>query len=211
MITSYATLVSAIAGWLNRSDLTARIPEFIQLAEAMFDREIRYSGMIVQDVVDDGVDELYEDLPSDFLELVAIWFETNPVVHPKYRTPAVLEEIRSANAGAQGTPEFYTIVGNRIKFDRIPTGAPVMYLESYARFPKLNGSDPTSNALLDINPDIYLYGALMSAEPYLKNDPRLATWTALYQNARDALHRADKRGQQSPAPLVIQSTRPAFS
>lgn len=208
-ITNYTELKASIASWLNRSDLTTVIPDLITLAEAQFRREIRFWGMIAQDVVSAGVDELYEALPGDWLELRAIWFETTPIVRPEYLTPAALETWRSNNQGAQGTPEHYTLVGNRIKFDRIPTGHPVLYLESYVALPALSGSN-ASNVLLDTNPDIYLWGALMMAEPYLKNDPRLATWTALYQSARDALHKADKRSQASPSPLLMRPARPAF-
>ena len=40
-ITTYAELKSAAANWLVRGDLTARIPEFISLAEARINRVVR--------------------------------------------------------------------------------------------------------------------------------------------------------------------------
>lgn len=211
LFSTYADLKTAVADWLNRSDLTAKIPDFIRLAEVMFEREIRWRGMIAQDVVSAGVDEQFESLPSDYLELKSIWFNTNPVVRPQYCVPSVLEDWIASNPGAQGTPQQYTLLGDRIKFDRIATGAPVLYLETYVKVPYLNDSTQTSNALLAAAPDIYLYGTLMVAEPYLKNDPRLATWTALYQSHRDKLHLADKHAQAGPSPLVMRSKRPAFS
>lgn len=210
LFATYADLKTSIANWLNRGDLTSRIPEFIRLAEAMFNRDIRWRGMAVEDVVTDGITAQYEDLPADVLELRAIWFATDPVVRPVYRTPAVLEDWIAANPGAQGTPAQYTILGSRIKFDRVPTGAPVLHMESLAQIPALSDSQ-TSNALLEAHPDIYLNGSLMQAEPFLKNDERLPVWTALYQNAVQALHKADKRSQASPAPLIIQPRRGAFS
>ena len=39
-ISTFAELSTAAANWLDRSDLTDRIPEFIALAEARFNREI---------------------------------------------------------------------------------------------------------------------------------------------------------------------------
>ena len=40
-ITNYTELKSSLADWLNRSDLTTVIPDFITLAESQFNREIR--------------------------------------------------------------------------------------------------------------------------------------------------------------------------
>jgi hypothetical protein len=40
-ITTYAELQAAAANWLVRGDLTARIPEFITLAEARLNRVLR--------------------------------------------------------------------------------------------------------------------------------------------------------------------------
>ena len=39
-ITTYATLQTAIANFLARSDLTAQIPDFITMAEARMNREL---------------------------------------------------------------------------------------------------------------------------------------------------------------------------
>jgi hypothetical protein len=40
-ITTNAELESALAGWLDRSDLTARIPDFVTLCEARVNRKLR--------------------------------------------------------------------------------------------------------------------------------------------------------------------------
>ena len=40
-ISTFAELKTAAANWLDRSDLTDRIPEFIALAEARFNRILR--------------------------------------------------------------------------------------------------------------------------------------------------------------------------
>ena len=44
-IGTYAELQTAVANWLDRDDLTARIPEFITLAEARFNRLLRLRSM----------------------------------------------------------------------------------------------------------------------------------------------------------------------
>ena len=47
-ISTKAELHTAVANWLNRSDLTDRIPEFISLAEAGFNRNLRVRDMLVK-------------------------------------------------------------------------------------------------------------------------------------------------------------------
>ena len=44
-ISTFAELKTAAANWLDRSDLTDRIPEFIALAEARFNRVLRIRDM----------------------------------------------------------------------------------------------------------------------------------------------------------------------
>ena len=44
-IGTYAELQTAVANWLDRDDLTARIPEFIALAEAKMNSNLRISLM----------------------------------------------------------------------------------------------------------------------------------------------------------------------
>ena len=44
-INSYSSLQTAVANWLDRSDLTDRIPEFIDLAEARINRALRVTFM----------------------------------------------------------------------------------------------------------------------------------------------------------------------
>ena len=40
-ISTYAELKSAVATWINRSDLTIQIPDFISLTEANMNRTLR--------------------------------------------------------------------------------------------------------------------------------------------------------------------------
>ncbi len=44
-ISTYAELQTAVGNWLNRADLTARIPEFIELFEARVKRDLRVRQM----------------------------------------------------------------------------------------------------------------------------------------------------------------------
>jgi hypothetical protein len=187
-VTDYATLTQAIKDTLNRDEFDTHIPMFIQDAESMFNREIRYRGMLVRDeMVLPSTDTAYENLPGDYLELKSLFFDTTPIVVPKYLSPQAMHRFRAQHPGLAGTPLWFSLVGIQILFDRTATGSPKLQISSYVKIPSLNDTTQTSNALLSDASDLYKYGCLMQAEVFLKNDPRLATWTALYQNARDSL------------------------
>ena len=77
-LVNYSDLKTSIADWLNRSDLTATIPDFITLAESGFNKEIRNRKMIKRATA--TIDSQYSAVPSDWLQTVDFVIETNPVV-----------------------------------------------------------------------------------------------------------------------------------
>ena len=79
-INTYSTLQTAVANWLDRNDLTDRIPEFISLAEATFNRTLRLRAMetTVSDTTPSGSKE--DALPSGYLQMREIHLTTSPVI-----------------------------------------------------------------------------------------------------------------------------------
>lgn len=209
-IVDRGTLLTAVAAWLNRSDdteLQDYLPTMLQLAEAQFDRDIAWRHMVVRDTT--TADQRIEQLPDDFQELISIHFPGDPLVIPEYVTLDQLDKIRAANSGLSGTPRYYSIVGNNLHFDRTP-GAPgvAMELVSRVQVPPLSGAaDNQGNRLLEEHPDIYLFGTLLQAEAYLKNDERLTVWGTLYGAATAGLRKKDRKVKHGPGPLVIRSRR----
>ena len=65
-LTTYTELKAAIADFLNRDDLTTSIDDFIRLAEAQMNREVRHWDMEKRAVA--ALDTQYTALPTDFVE-----------------------------------------------------------------------------------------------------------------------------------------------
>lgn len=182
-ITTYSELRTAVADWLNRTDLTAVIPSFISLAEAQFQRDerLRTRDSIVRATA--TLDEQFEALPADYIEMVN--FQVNdqqPFGRLQFLTLNQMDEYKRSFS-SPGVPKYYTIVGNQIEMLPIPA-APGYQGEMtyYAKIPALSDSNPT-NWLLTKNPDVYLYGTLVQTAPYLKDDERVGTWANLYERA----------------------------
>jgi hypothetical protein len=199
-ITNYSDLKTTIASYLARSDLTAQIPDFIQLAETRLRRELRIRQMLkvvtTATVAGDGTVEL----PSDYLQMRDLHMNTNPIQTLGYQSPSNF--YRNTNAAISGVPLQYTVLAQEFQFAPIPDGIYTLQMIYYATPPYLTTSN-TSNVFLANCPDLLLYGALGEAEPYLMNDARLQTWAAMYDRALTALTVSDDQGEYGGSPLSI--------
>jgi hypothetical protein len=171
-ITTYAELQTAIENWLDRDDLTDRIPEFITLAEARFNRVIRAPDMLTRNDAF-TVDGQYETLPTGFLEASRIALSTSPVTLLEYVTPQEMTEVRSHTRSSSGKPAYYTVTGGSFEFLPTPGSS---YTASILYYAALTPLASGVNWLLTSHPDVYLFGALVEAEPYVRNDERLPLW-----------------------------------
>jgi hypothetical protein len=204
-ITTYAQLQTATANWLDRTDLGARIPEFIELAEANFNRVIRQPDMIAKND-SFAIASRYTTLPSDTLEIVRIVIDLTPVIVLEYMTPEEISERRIV-MNATGKPYYFTTVGgstNQLEVLPSPDSSYTSSIVYYTRIAALTDS-ATSNWLLAAHPDIYLFGTLVEAEPYLKNDERMPMWTARLDKALNDLKLQGERERHTASGLRMRS------
>ena len=216
-INTYATLQTAVANWLDRSDLTDRIPEFIALAEARMNRTLRLSMMLnVDETTLGGAATLVAGtrdyaLPSGYLQMVDFHLRTSPITPLSYLTP---ENMNRMWAGSQGgKPLAYTIfadnsTGTPIKKVRLgpsPASAYDYSIMFYKKIDALSVANTTEQMLTD-NPDIYLYGALLEAEPFLMNDQRVQLWATAFQESVRALQEQDNKDRHSGSAMRVMNT-----
>jgi len=199
-ITTYAELQAAVADWLNRQDLTATIPNFISLAEAQLNRELRHRKMITRATL--TVDAQYENQPADFLETVRFQLNTNPITPLVYETPEQILEDSQAYV-TSGQPMFFSTIGTQFQFLPVPDASYSAELMYYAQIPSLSVSN-TSNWLLTEAPDVYLYATLIQSAPYLKEDERIGTWAGIYQRLLADLKVSDERARIGSSKLVAR-------
>ena len=186
-ITTYAELKSSIANWLNRDDLTSVIPDFISLTEAGINRDLRHYKMINR--VDATLDSRYVQMPADWLETVRFGITSGTTYRLELISRDDMLEYRQNTSDIAGIPKFYANIGDTIEVFPTPAAEYQMQLQYYAKTPALSDSN-TTNWLLTDAPDIYLYGALVQAAPYLNDDARTQTWAALYSAAMQSMQKA---------------------
>ena len=201
-LTTYTELKASIADWLNRTDLTTTIPDFISLAEAQIERTLRTRQMIVR--ANASFDSEYGAVPADFLETKSLQLtSTNPLTPLSFLSIDDMDAARS-HYTASGRPRFFSVVGGQFRISPTPDAAYTAELIYFAKLAKLS-STVASNWLLTSSPDIYLYGSLLQAAPYLQDDARIQTWATLYERALNDLRTADDRGATSGGALLTRA------
>jgi hypothetical protein len=202
-ITSYSTLQTTVGDWLNRSDLTTVIPDFITLAEAQFNRTLRHRKMVERATA--TLDTEYSAMPADWLESIRYQINTNPITVMEFVSPDQAAMLKGAYS-TSGKPIFYSQIGQQFQVIPAPDSGSAYTgeLTYYASIPALSAGN-TSNWLLVDSPDIYLYGALLQSAPYLQDDQRLNIWAAIYQRLIDDLKVSDERSRMATSSLRMRA------
>jgi hypothetical protein len=202
-ITSYSTLQTTVGDWLNRSDLTTVIPDFITLAEAQFNRTLRHRKMVERATA--TLDTEYSAMPADWLESIRYQLNTNPITVMEFVSPDQAAMLKGAYS-TSGKPIFYSQIGQQFQVIPAPDSGSAYTgeLTYYAKIPALSAGN-TSNWLLVDSPDIYLYGALLQSAPYLQDDQRLNIWAAIYQRLIEDLKVSDERSRMATSSLRMRA------
>jgi len=203
-ISTKAELHTAVSNWLNRSDLTARIPEFISLVEASFNRSLRTRQMIVRSTA--SASSQYVGLPTDFLEMQNIELtSTSPPKRLIYISSDRSDDYRERRNNELGTPEYWTVEGESIQLLPTPILAVTLQMNYYKKIPAMSGlADSANNWLLISHPDIYLYGTLMQASPYLMDPQATEQWARLLAGGLQELHLSDEKSRFAGGTLSMR-------
>jgi len=188
-IANYDDLTVALANWLARDDLTGRIPSFIALAEAAFNREFRVRAMEQRATAPTVAGQQYYAWPADLLEVRYIRLLGDPPCVLTYLNP---ERLGARSLSEAGRPRYWSDIQAALALSPVPTGGLTVEIDYFRRL-DLAAAGSDGNWLIRRHPDVYLYGALMQAEPYLMNDARAQTWAQLLNAAVDQMQREDWR------------------
>jgi hypothetical protein len=193
-LASYSDLKASIAGWLNRSDLTAAIPDFISLAEAQISRRLLMMGPVraMMGRADASISAEFAALPADFMGARTIVFAEDRTRPLDFCLPEQINR-KKAFESTGGNPRFFSVVGGELQFFPAPSGGASYSSEMtyWKRIPALSDAAP-SNWLLALHPDAYLYGALLQAAPYLKDDARIQSWGTFLETILSDIAAADR-------------------
>ena len=203
-IGTFAELKTAAANWLDRSDLTDRIPEFIVLAEARFNRILRIRDMETVSTAISTVGGTREySLPTGFVQMKEFHLTTEPITPLSYITPEMMSRMWAGSTTAK--PQVFTIIADNVRLGPSPDAVYTTSMLYYKTFTALSDSNTTSDMLTN-NPDVYLYGTLLEAEPFIMNDERVALWATAFKQAIDDIQFQDNKDRHSGSQLRVMNT-----
>lgn len=190
-LANYDDLKASIADFLNRDDLTAVIPDFITMAEAGLNRQIRHWRM--EDRATALLDTQYTALPLNFLEPIRMSLSAGNTHTLELVGVQEITDLRANALNTSGRPRYFAILDQSIEVYPAPDGDYTMELVYYETLPSLETN--STNWLMTNYPDAYLYGSLLHSAPYLQEDVRLQTWSALYQSVVSAINQDAERAK----------------
>jgi hypothetical protein len=143
-------------------------------------------------------------VPADYLGLKAAYIsgQNSP---PLKRISLEQLYARYPRAGSTGTPVHIARNGANFEFGPIP-GSGTLVGTYYAKQTVLRTDSDGINFLITDCPDLCLYGSLLEAETFIKNDKRLATWSQLYSVALEAYRnrmRAEDYSGSAPHTVAV--------
>lgn len=188
-ITNYAELQTAVARWLQRSDLTTLIPDFIANVEARFNRSLRLTGQMTRDNL--SVSNRFTTLTftAPLAEIRSISCTSGGDRWAlEYASPHMMQ-----NDEATGKPKFYSRHGSELEVVPVPDATYTLEVLYYRTIPDL--ATNSTSFLLTLAPDVYLYGSVMEGAQYVHDQALLARVSPMYDVAIKQLIEDDRRRQ----------------
>ena len=164
-ITNYTNLQTAIASWHHRD--VAEIPDFIRLAELRINSMLESRMAEFDTTLTATIATRYIALPTGYSAILGLWLTTyDPRREIRYRLPEDLP----VTTLSSGQPYYYTVDGSNIAFER-PADIAYTYTLRYQKAYDI--ASTSTNDILTNYPDVYLFGSLVEACIFAKDDPAM--------------------------------------
>jgi hypothetical protein len=192
-VQTYDSLVDDISTYLERTDTATleKIPTFIMLAEQVIASEIKFLGNLTVMQSTMVATQPVIDKPARWHKTVSmnvvVAGERKPVLLRKY------EYLREywPDPTQTDVPKFYCDYDyTHWLVAPTPTSGYTFEVLYYERIQPLDSSNQT-NWFTIYAPQALLYGSLLQAMPFLKNDERMPMWQAQYDKIINTLKTED--------------------
>ena len=204
-ITTFSTLKSAVADWLDRTDMSASggpIDTMIEMAEDEIYRELRLRFM--ESATTPAISSGVVPIPDSFLELKNASVDNGGASNRL--TPKNSDWIytKYPTRSGDGVPKFIAQEGDNFIFGPYPDSGYTVNLQFYARPESLSLSNET-NWLTTNASDILLNATLLQSISYLGMDERVPYWQAAYDKGINRLKMQQKR-ERFPSETPLRMT-----
>lgn len=192
-VMTYSSLVENIQSYLERTDQATidKIPTFIMLAEQVMAADLKFLGNIIVATSNMVQGENIIDKPARWRKTVSMNVTVNGVRQPVFlRKYEYLREYWP-DPSQQDVPFFYCDYDyTHWMIAPTPNDDYAYEVLYYERLQPLDATNQ-SNWFTEYAPQALLYGSLLQAMPFLKNDERIPMWQAQYEQIMNVLKTED--------------------
>lgn len=178
-VTTYAELVTALDGangYLHRTDLTAKIPDFIRLCEADLASDLRLLLAETETTLTASVGSRLMAVPTRFGTPLALWCTTySPRAELTFNDTLDIPVTEN-----NGPSSYYTVDGAYIATEN---PADVAYTYTLRYLPKWDIATTSTNTVLTNWPGAYLYGTLIASAGYTLDMSQMQFWQSKYNES----------------------------
>ena len=214
-IVDTTSLQQAVTEYLARDQdatLVARIPTFIQLAEAKFNRQLFVRQMEQRSTALVNItssEPEFISLPADFQSMRRVRLSSvtgKPCL--EFKSGTQMDEYRFGISDVAAQPRYFTVFGDEIEL--VPTPDQDYTIEMIYRQNIPTLASNSTNWLLAMAPDLYLYGALLESAPYIKEDGRIQTWGLGFTSALNDLNNLGLTSTFNAGPMTVRVSGQVF-
>lgn len=200
-ISDYSTLKTGVGEYLRRdggTTLDSQIDTFIDGFEAHVNRVMRVVQMEEETSLTTDSDG-NTTLPSDFLAARSVRRVGSPNIELK--PISVGGENNISPYDTAGVARFFSISGTTLRVTPIEAGTDLLTLTYFEKVPALS-NDNTTNWLIDLAPDAYLYGTLWYAHDFLMELDKAQMRRQQAEAILDEIQSLDDRARYNNAGIV---------
>ena len=187
----YTDLRIAVAEQVGNRDISDLLDRFTLLAESWINRELRCRNQIKTANVT-FVNGL-ASLPVDFIEVAGLY-----TVYGVPIASSTRDVVKATKGG-------YAVTATDIY---LPDSNETLELEYYAKIPSLTDPLNTTNWLLSLVPNLYLYLISLEAAKWLKDVDLASAMAGLVEDEHDSLKWADIRSRYGSSSVAIAGYGP---
>lgn len=197
-INSYSTLKTAIANWLADDELSQYLEDFISLGEARIYRDLRIRCMeaSLSSAISSGV----VAVPTRYKAMKYAYLDGAPIYKLTRKTADWIYQ-NYPTRSSSGVPSFFAREAESFIFGPYPDSAYTMKGVYYQSLAALSDSN-TTNWFTSNAPDILLFASLCEANPFIKDDVRIALWENKYQMTKSRIQIEDNSEELSGSLLL---------
>lgn len=189
MAKTFAQLKTLVGTYLDRSDLTSVVGDWVNSAIRKIERQENFNGMMNRATTTSSVEFL--SVPTGFKEVIS--FKVKDTSNLYYDVEKKdIGDMLLLNQDEQMMPMYYCYIPSQSEFQLRPIPNTTYTFDiTYYKYSTELSADGDTNWWTNNAWETVLYGALLEAEPYLMNDARLTVWKGLLDDYLNRIRQSE--------------------